>query len=192
MDYVFEFCSFVINRLIRIKERDNNESWSKTSEKLNNKSGYKVSNVSQSKEKPMRETGGGCDEGSWETCSGNIIDKTKSNDCEMICKTAIKKCKSEQKSIIDNHSVENIMSTSSPSINDGNVIDAEPETDVGDRDGLSEPEPLSQLANCESAVRVRKSLENISVPSWYQKYETNNINKSHKWRHIKAEENWVL
>merc|ERR1719367_2149377 len=91
--------------LFRVKERDSKENWSKTSEKLNNKSGNKVSNVSQSKEKPMREIGGGCDEGR-KTHSGNIIDKTKSNDCEMICKTAIKKCKSEQKSIIDNQSAE--------------------------------------------------------------------------------------
>jgi len=176
----------VINILKRVKERDSKENWSKTSEKLNNKSGNKVSNVSQSKEKPMREIGGGCDEGR-KTHSSNNIDKTKSNDCEMICKTAIKKCKSEQKSIIDNQSVEKIMSS-----NDGNVIDLEPETAVGDRDDLPESEPLSQLANCESAVRVRKSLENISVPSWYQKYETNNINKSQKWRHIRAEENWIL
>merc|ERR1711976_515639 len=27
------------------------------------------------------------------------------------------------------------------------------------------------LTNCESATRIRNSLENISVPSWYKKYE---------------------
>ena len=174
-------CSFE-----RIKERESKENWSKTSEKLNNKSGNKVSNVSLGKEKPRRETARGCDES---RRHGSNIDKTESNDCEMICKSAIEKCKAKHKSIIDNQLMEENIMSMSPAKNDENVIDPGTETDVGDRDGPSES--LSQLANCESAVRVRKSLENISVPSWYQKYETNNINKSHKWRHIRAEENWV-
>ena len=53
----------------------------------------------------------------------------------------------------------------SPLITDENKID----NSDSDRDEVSN--------DCETAARVRKSLENISIPSWYTKYS----DKSLKW-----------
>ena len=69
----------------------------------------------------------------------------------------------------------------SPLITKENKIDTETgiEGRVGDSDEKSN--------DCETAARVRKSLENISIPSWYTKYSENNIIKSKKWTRQKIE-----
>ena len=51
--------------------------------------------------------------------------------------------------------------------------------------------PDVRLNNCENVDRIRRSLENISIPSWYKKYEKNNIDKSSKWRRSRNEENYI-
>ena len=54
------------------------------------------------------------------------------------------------------------------------------------------PQPDIRLNNSENTDRIRKSLENISVPSWYKKYEKNNIDKSSKWRRSRNEEKYLV
>ena len=74
-------------------------------------------------------------------------------------------------------------------INDEKKIDIE--TAAGEPAGdtqAAENRSGEKFNNCESAARVRKSLENISIPSWYSKYSSNNIfDKSQKWRRQKHE-----
>ena len=67
----------------------------------------------------------------------------------------------------------------SPLITEENKIDIE--TGSGGRVGRSGNSD-ERLNNCETAARVRNSLENISIPSWFTKYSDNNIiNNSQKW-----------
>ena len=75
----------------------------------------------------------------------------------------------------------------SPLITEENKIDIE--TGSGGRVGTCGNSGSDErLNNCETAARVRKSLENISIPSWFTKYSDNNIiNKSQKWTRHKHE-----
>ncbi len=75
----------------------------------------------------------------------------------------------------------------SPSITDENKIDSE--TSNAGRVGKSgRSDDDKEFNKCEAATRVRKSLENISIPSWYTKHSENNIiNKSQKWTRHKIE-----
>lgn len=79
----------------------------------------------------------------------------------------------------------------SPSITDENMIDSE--TSIAGRVGRSGRSDEEEFNKCEAANRVRKSLENISVPSWYTKYSENDkISKSQKWTRHKTEVSFVL
>ena len=69
-------------------------------------------------------------------------------------------------------------------ITDENKIDTE--TGIGGTVGRS-GDSHEESNDCEPAARVRKSLENISIPSWYTKYSENNIIKSKKWTRQKIE-----
>ena len=74
----------------------------------------------------------------------------------------------------------------SPSITDENMIDSE--TSIAGGVGRSGGRDKEEFNKCEAASRVRKSLENISIPSWYTKYSENDkINKSQKWTRHKTE-----
>jgi len=75
-------------------------------------------------------------------------------------------------------------------INDVSMIDinmekSQHQTESGIRG--NEYENLT-LTNCESATRIRNSLENISVPSWYKKYENKCAEKNSRWRMARNED----
>ena len=185
--YSFHLFTSIYDLFVRVQDRDKTRSSSESQQikaKYNNapksvvlidssgKTGCKMSNNSSDSEEDNLYS----DVNNAFTLENELSKPDRSETASHV-EAAKEKVGMGMKCLIDVNSAVEM----SPLITKENKIDTE--TGIGGRVGDSD----EKSNDCETAARVRKSLENISIPSWYTKYSENNIIKSKKWTRQKIE-----